>query len=173
MRACRRELNREHLAALGSFIQAKAAAGTYFGLGQAGRGRDGARVFGERAVPIVCKKIVLADISLCHACSCQEILSVEAARQASGSAGCAAARGVVGWRRGQVALQPPPPPPRRPQRAGGTDTPTAPPHTRLAAWCLGSPSSVAWADEMVADCNVIEAPWLVNGGHGASLRHHQ
>jgi hypothetical protein len=21
-------------------------------------------------------------------------------------------------------------------------------------------------------CNVIEAPWLVNGGHGASLRHH-
>jgi hypothetical protein len=22
------------------------------------------------------------------------------------------------------------------------------------------------------DCNVIKAPWLVNGGHGASLRHH-
>jgi hypothetical protein len=22
------------------------------------------------------------------------------------------------------------------------------------------------------DCNIIEAPWLVNGGHGASLRHH-
>jgi hypothetical protein len=22
------------------------------------------------------------------------------------------------------------------------------------------------------DCNVIEAPWLVNGGHGATLRHH-
>jgi hypothetical protein len=21
-------------------------------------------------------------------------------------------------------------------------------------------------------CNIIEAPWLVNGGHGASLRHH-
>jgi hypothetical protein len=22
-------------------------------------------------------------------------------------------------------------------------------------------------------CNIIEAPWLVNGGHGASLRHHK
>eukprot|EP01047_Picozoa_sp_COSAG01_P010710 COSAG01_NODE_458_length_16743_cov_124.609208_17_plen_119_part_00 len=22
-------------------------------------------------------------------------------------------------------------------------------------------------------CNLIEAPWLVNGGHGASLRHHK
>jgi hypothetical protein len=22
------------------------------------------------------------------------------------------------------------------------------------------------------ECNIIEAPWLVNGGHGASLRHH-
>jgi hypothetical protein len=22
------------------------------------------------------------------------------------------------------------------------------------------------------DCNIIEAPWLVNGGHGASLSHH-
>jgi hypothetical protein len=22
------------------------------------------------------------------------------------------------------------------------------------------------------DCNIIEAPWLVHGGHGASLRHH-
>jgi hypothetical protein len=24
----------------------------------------------------------------------------------------------------------------------------------------------------VLRCNIIEAPWLVNGGHGASLRHH-
>jgi hypothetical protein len=23
------------------------------------------------------------------------------------------------------------------------------------------------------DCNIIEAPWLVHGGHGASLRHHK
>jgi hypothetical protein len=22
-------------------------------------------------------------------------------------------------------------------------------------------------------CNIIETPWLVNGGHGASLRHHR
>eukprot|EP01047_Picozoa_sp_COSAG01_P032113 COSAG01_NODE_2307_length_7944_cov_31.370045_1_plen_162_part_00 len=26
--------------------------------------------------------------------------------------------------------------------------------------------------ESVHLCNIIEAPWLVNGGHGASLRHH-
>eukprot|EP01047_Picozoa_sp_COSAG01_P053531 COSAG01_NODE_5749_length_4060_cov_2.425398_2_plen_158_part_00 len=35
---------------------------------------------GERAVSIVCTA-VLADISLCHACSCPEILRVETARQ--------------------------------------------------------------------------------------------
>jgi hypothetical protein len=32
---------------------------------------------------------------------------------------------------------------------------------RSATTCPGAPH-----------CNIIEAPWLVNGGHGASLRHH-
>eukprot|EP01047_Picozoa_sp_COSAG01_P007379 COSAG01_NODE_280_length_19520_cov_9.720406_13_plen_363_part_00 len=37
-----------------------------------------------------------------------------------------------------------------------------------------SPASSAAASPRVASsCDIIEAPWLVNGGHGASLRHHK
>eukprot|EP01047_Picozoa_sp_COSAG01_P030254 COSAG01_NODE_2105_length_8423_cov_6.483409_7_plen_105_part_00 len=34
-------------------------------------------------------------------------------------------------------------------------------------------SSSTQAAAAAAHCNIIEAPWLVNGGHGASLRHHK
>jgi hypothetical protein len=27
--------------------------------------------------------------------------------------------------------------------------------------------------DYLSNCNMIESPWLVNGGHGASLRHHK
>ena len=53
--------------------------------------------------------------------------------------------------------------------------------TFLNGWCrlefvarhqLG-PLETHAAHTTVNYCNVIEAPWLVNGGHGASLRHHK
>jgi hypothetical protein len=34
------------------------------------------------------------------------------------------------------------------------------------------PAQPAAAGTFSTYCNIIEAPWLVNGGHGASLRHH-
>jgi hypothetical protein len=38
--------------------------------------------------------------------------------------------------------------------------------------CPPSLSDAGAAHTTVKYCNIIEAPWLVNGGHGASLRHH-
>eukprot|EP01047_Picozoa_sp_COSAG01_P065534 COSAG01_NODE_8870_length_2631_cov_3.138231_5_plen_161_part_00 len=38
-------------------------------------------------------------------------------------------------------------------------------HRAAMSCCIG-------VQHLVHDCNIIEAPWLVNGGHGASLRHH-
>jgi hypothetical protein len=37
----------------------------------------------------------------------------------------------------------------------------------------GAGGRVDQALHLVHYCNIIEAPWLVNGGHGASFRHHK
>eukprot|EP01047_Picozoa_sp_COSAG01_P018673 COSAG01_NODE_1017_length_12107_cov_114.566372_4_plen_127_part_00 len=41
---------------------------------------------------------------------------------------------------------------------------------------MGAAAAVTYTASLMVPagryCNMIEAPWLVNGGHGASLRHH-
>jgi hypothetical protein len=43
--------------------------------------------------------------------------------------------------------------------------------TRARGRCAGAAAGRAAGARTALYCNVIEAPWLVNGGHGASLRH--
>jgi hypothetical protein len=81
-----------------------------------------------------CTGSVLADISLCHACSCQEILRVETARQVRPAA-LPSRTGAPTWTRGC------------PHRASGLHRarPSAPAPARCGAPSTPCPRSPGWA----------------------------